>query len=165
VKKGTCNQCGCGIDTGGAVGNGGIECLGCYHARFEDPPPDLERYEKPIRFAGPPHNQDTRAEDLHSDLVDTALSVAELVSEKNAAYGDSFSRSGEVLKILYPSGVRPDQYGDMLALVRVIDKQFRIAAKKDAFGESPWRDILGYALLSVVRGEGGVEGSRVQGVE
>ena len=34
-------------------------------------------------------------------------------------------------------------------MVRVIDKMFRIATDKDAFGESPWRDICGYAILGI----------------
>ena len=32
----------------------------------------------------------------------------------------------------------------------MIDKLFRIATRKDAFGESPYRDIAGYALLGLV---------------
>lgn len=35
----------------------------------------------------------------------------------------------------------------MLAIVRVFDKMMRIATDKDAFGEDPWRDIAGYAIL------------------
>ena len=53
------------------------------------------------------------------------------------AYGDSFGRAGQVLKVLYPDGIILDQYDDMLAVVRIIDKLFRIANNKDAFGESP----------------------------
>jgi hypothetical protein len=41
----------------------------------------------------------------------------------------------------------------MLAITRVIDKLFRIATKKDAFGESPWRDICGYAILGIANDE------------
>lgn len=85
-----------------------------------------------------------------------------LVNAKNKAYGDSFSKSGDVIKILYPKGIAPDQYGDMLAIVRIIDKFFRIATDKDAFGESPWQDITGYALLKVAqikkRGQKGENG-------
>ena len=77
--------------------------------------------------------------------------IGELVAEKNLAYGDSFYKAGEVLKILYPNGVTLDQYPDMLAVVRVIDKLFRIATDKKAFGESPWMDVAGYGILSVVR--------------
>ena len=78
--------------------------------------------------------------------------VGKLVKEKNEAYGDSFNESHKVLSALYPSGIKPEQYLDMLAIVRVIDKLFRIATKKDAFGENPWRDICGYSILGIANG-------------
>lgn len=77
--------------------------------------------------------------------------IGRLVSEKQAAYGDAFGKAGQVLAILYPDGIPPEKYGDALAVVRVVDKLFRIATDKDAMGESPWRDIAGYALLSIGR--------------
>ena len=77
--------------------------------------------------------------------------IGELVAEKQIAYGDSFSKAGDVMKILYPNGIDNEQIQDALTIVRVIDKLFRIATKKDAFGESPWRDIVGYALLSAAK--------------
>lgn len=80
--------------------------------------------------------------------------VGKLVDEKQVAYGNSYGKSGEVLQILYPDGVMPEQYTDMLAIVRVLDKLFRIATQKDAFGESPWRDVAGYGLLGVKKDEG-----------
>ena len=80
-----------------------------------------------------------------------AESIAATVAEKNAAYGDSFARSGEVMAVLYPSGIAPGQMADALAVVRVVDKLFRIATDRDALGESPWRDIAGYALLACER--------------
>lgn len=79
--------------------------------------------------------------------------VGALVAEKNAAYGDSFARSGEILRVLYPNGIAPEQYADALAVVRVIDKLFRIATRKEAFGESPWRDVAGYGVLGVAKDE------------
>lgn len=75
--------------------------------------------------------------------------VGSLVDEKNAAYGSSFAESHKILSVLYPDGIKPHQFTDALAIIRVIDKLFRIANKKDAFGESPWRDIAGYALLGI----------------
>jgi hypothetical protein len=74
--------------------------------------------------------------------------IGSLVEEKQKAYGDSFSKSGKVMEILFPDGVPPEQMGDALTIVRVIDKLFRIATDKDAFGEDPWRDIAGYAILA-----------------
>ena len=77
--------------------------------------------------------------------------IGKLVQSKNEAYGDSFSKSQKILEVLYPNGVNVDQYQDMLTLVRIIDKLFRVANKKDAFGESPWADICGYAILGVAK--------------
>jgi hypothetical protein len=74
-------------------------------------------------------------------------SIGELVDKKNKAYGDAFNKSGEFLKVLYPNGITPEQYGDMLGVIRVFDKLMRIANSKDSFGEDPWRDIAGYGIL------------------
>ena len=79
--------------------------------------------------------------------------IGELVDEKNAAYGSSFAESYKILSVLYPNGIKPEQYMDALAITRVIDKLFRIATAKDAFGESPWRDIAGYAILGVANAD------------
>jgi hypothetical protein len=79
--------------------------------------------------------------------------IGSLVEEKNKAYGSSFEKSSEIIKILYPNGVQPDQYTDLLAITRLIDKLFRIATKKDSFGESPWQDIAGYAILGISKDE------------
>jgi hypothetical protein len=79
--------------------------------------------------------------------------IGRLVEVKNKAYGDAFAKAGEVLCILYPDGVRPEQYQDMLGVVRVLDKLFRIATDRDALGETPWRDIAGYGILGMARCE------------
>jgi hypothetical protein len=84
---------------------------------------------------------------------DLAKKVGQLVDDKNKAYGNSFADVGDFLKILYPNGVTPENYTDMLCVVRVFDKLKRIATKKDAFGESPYRDIVGYALLGLQKDE------------
>jgi hypothetical protein len=82
-----------------------------------------------------------------------AKGVADTVAIKNEKYGDSYHQSGGFLRLLYPDGVRPDQYGDMLATVRVFDKLKRIATDRDALGESPFHDIAGYCLLALSRDE------------
>jgi len=78
---------------------------------------------------------------------DAGNEIGKLVAEKQIAYGDSFGNSGKILEVLYPYGVTVDQYTDMLTITRIIDKLFRIANRKDAFGESPAMDIAGYAIL------------------
>ena len=79
--------------------------------------------------------------------------IGKLVDEKNAAYGSSFEKSEQILQVLYPEGIKPDQYKDMLAVTRIVDKLFRIATKKDAFGENPFKDIAGYGILGVANDE------------
>lgn len=90
---------------------------------------------------------------IREDYEKIAAATGRLVQEKQKAYGDSFNRANEVLRVLYPNGVAPDQYRDFLAITRVIDKLFRVATDKDALGENPWKDIMGYALLSVAHPE------------
>lgn len=75
--------------------------------------------------------------------------IGALVDEKNKTYGSSFQHAGEIVKVLYPDGVKPDQYQDMLYMARVIDKLFRIATDEDAFGENPAQDIAGYSILKM----------------
>ena len=65
------------------------------------------------------------------------------------------------MRILYPEGIAPDQMDDALAVTRILDKLFRIANHKDAFGESPYLDIAGYALLGAARHEAQRRGERL----
>ena len=81
------------------------------------------------------------------DYLKAGEELGKLVKAKNEAYGDSFSKSVDVMLIFYPDGIKTDQYPDALGMIRMIDKQFRIATQKMAFGENPWKDIAGYALL------------------
>jgi hypothetical protein len=74
--------------------------------------------------------------------------IGDLVEEKQKQYGDSFGRAGDVLKVLYPDGIKPDQYDEMLSITRVLDKIFRLT-EGDQGDESAWQDIAGYALLGV----------------
>jgi len=78
---------------------------------------------------------------------ETAEEIGQLVEEKNEAYGNSFAKSEEMLKILYPDGIPQDSYEDVLLLARIFDKMMRIANRKEAFDEDPYRDIAGYGIL------------------
>ena len=103
------------------------------------------------------------------EYLSIATTIGQVVTEKNAAYGDSFGRVADFLKILYPDGVQPEQYVDMLCLARIFDKQMRIANRKHAFNESPYTDIAGYAILGVAldqsRGKVAEDGSPVSHVD
>ena len=77
----------------------------------------------------------------------TGKNIGATVDIKNKQYGDSFNRAGKILEILYPNGVAPGQYADMLTVVRVLDKLFRVANGKQG-DENPWFDIAGYGILA-----------------
>lgn len=77
--------------------------------------------------------------------------IANLVHAKNQAYGDSFGKSGDVLKILYPNGIGVSQLDSALFVIRVLDKLFRIATDNDPTGETPSNDITGYGFLEIHR--------------
>ena len=88
--------------------------------------------------------------------------LGQLCDKKQKSYGNSFESSQEFLKILYPGGIEPKDYQDVLTLARIFDKCMRIANDKDAFGESPYKDIVGYGLLGAMldkkrKGEGNNE--------
>lgn len=89
---------------------------------------------------------------MKSVYEQVAEEIGSLVAQKNTAYGSSFAEAHRILQVLYPNGIKIEQYTDALAIIRVIDKLFRIANNKKAFGESPWQDIAGYAILGVANG-------------
>jgi len=70
-----------------------------------------------------------------------------LVKEKNAAYGDSFNHSGKIMEFLFPNGIPPEKYTIALALVRILDKIFRLATNPSYNNENCWGDIAGYCIL------------------
>lgn len=73
--------------------------------------------------------------------------LRDLLLKKREAYGNSFNDAPQILQHLYPDGVSVDQYEDLLTIVRIIDKLYRIANQADT--EDPWQDIAGYAVLSL----------------
>ena len=89
------------------------------------------------------HNERVNA----GEYEEIGATIGFLVDRKNAAYGNSIHEAGKIIRILYPKGIMPDQYDDLLAQIRIIDKQFRIANQKSAFGENPFEDIAGYGIL------------------
>jgi hypothetical protein len=88
-------------------------------------------------------------ESLQEKFAQIGQDIGQLVGEKQAAYGDAVSRTEKILRVLFPSGIPESQFSDALLLIRVVDKLCRISTDKDALGESPWRDIAGYALLAL----------------
>ena len=91
--------------------------------------------------------------EMQIDYEAIAKNLGSLLNQKQAAYGNSFGKMEEIFNILYPKGIQPHQYDNVLTIVRIMDKVFRIANlpkdKKDTMGEDPWKDIAGYAILAL----------------
>lgn len=88
----------------------------------------------------------------YDDELASALRELEaLLREKRAHYGKGISRTGNMLREIYPDGIRPDQYDDLGLIVRSLDKFRRIAESgRSAGGENPWRDVAGYGVCGMV---------------
>ena len=99
--------------------------------------------------AGCKHDRSCHVIKAPPTFASLAKEIAEIVAAKNVAYGNSFDVSGDFLRLLWPNGIQPNQYGDMLQLVRMFDKFKRIAS--GAPGEDPHADLVGYALLGLRR--------------
>ena len=83
----------------------------------------------------------------HPTLINVIDDLRDLILSKREAYGNAFNDAPEILKHLYPEGVSPEQYTDLLTIVRILDKLYRIA--NQAKTEDPWQDIAGYAILAL----------------
>ena len=83
----------------------------------------------------------------HPTLINVIDDLRNLILAKREAYGNAFNDAPQILKQLYPQGVSPEQYTDLLTIVRILDKLYRIA--NQAKTEDPWQDIAGYAILAL----------------
>lgn len=85
----------------------------------------------------------------YSPYIALAIEVGRLVTAKQLQYGDSFGTAPKILRLLYPNGIQPDQYADLLTIVRILDKFKRLATNHVSDTENPWQDITGYSLLAL----------------
>lgn len=77
--------------------------------------------------------------------------LAQILSIKDEAYGNAFDKTTQILSLLYPNGIKVEQYKDLHVIIRMLDKISRIARDNDPLGESPYMDIAGYSVLSLAR--------------
>ena len=83
--------------------------------------------------------------------AELAAEVGALVEAKAASYGRSVATSADFLALLYPNGVSPEDYEDALVAARICEKLARRAHGHGAFGESEYVDVVGHALLGLMR--------------
>ena len=51
---------------------------------------------------------------MAKNYKEIASQIGGLVQEKNEAYGDSFGQACKILEVLYPDGIKVNQYRDAL---------------------------------------------------
>ena len=76
-----------------------------------------------------------------------AAKLGEHVADRNRTYGNSFAKTGDFLRLLYPDGIAVEQMVDALLLARIFDKQMRIA---QGHREDSYEDIAGYGIVGAV---------------
>lgn len=92
----------------------------------------------------------------------TAAEIAQTLEKKQEAYGDSFGKTSDIMRILLKENYIESQdaflipsalLSELLTIVRILDKISRIATSPtgDKMDESPYADIAGYAILSLSR--------------
>lgn len=98
-------------------------------------------------------SQQEYQEDSDGDGGYEALGAAigRLVTQKQVQYGNSFGVAPKILGLLYPDGVKSDQYDSLLSVVRILDKLKRIATQHPSDTENPWEDIGGYSILELAK--------------
>lgn len=77
-------------------------------------------------------------------ISEVATKIGSIVEEKNKAYGSAFTKVAEALKVLYPEGIKTEQYQDVAVLIRIFDKMMRIS---NGHHDDSWSDIAGYGIL------------------
>lgn len=86
---------------------------------------------------------------MNNTFTNIANEIGKLLDDKNTQYGSAFETVPQILSILYPSGIAPKDYQNLLTLTRILDKVQRIATNNGNDPEDPWRDIAGYAILQL----------------
>lgn len=84
----------------------------------------------------------------------------EETAQKDAAYASGYLRGGQCMALFFPNGIPPGEEAMMRAglIFRTLDKLCREAhlintGAPDAFGENPWADVCGYAILGTALAE------------
>ncbi|MEM0201431.1 MAG: hypothetical protein QXD23_03425 [Candidatus Micrarchaeaceae archaeon] len=75
--------------------------------------------------------------------------IAQLLDQKEQYYGPTYKEIGDVYAQLFKSVKSIDAH-DLLAVVRMLDKIFRIVHSTDGSTKlDAWNDIAGYAILQI----------------
>jgi hypothetical protein len=114
--------------------------------------------EPKYKLPDPP--EDPTPEAVEQWFVKACFVIAEMLTEKRKAYGDNLSDTQRILQVLYPEGIPPSAYSEVLVMVRIFDKfkrraNFHRNPESWVDDENPWLDVSGYGvaiLYDIMRG-------------
>ena len=92
-----------------------------------------------------------------SQYVGVAANIGALAEGKLAAHGDTTGNTGKILRVLYPDGIAPDQYDDMLSIARILERICCIATDKQSLGEALFTDIAEAGILGLIKSQSATE--------
>jgi len=98
---------------------------------------------KPKKKSKKTSKQESKGNDFHA----LASELADMLTDKNRKYGDSYARMAHVLPIFYPDGVPGEHLLDAVFILRIVDKLMRISSAQKDDDEDAVADIAGYAIL------------------
>ena len=111
----------------------------CAQEGTQEPPKEPTPYEVPENLKH------------QADFFKLAYDLGKKAAQKNSDYGSAFDQINRIFLILYPDGIKPQQYSDATILVRMLDKVCRIAnGGSKFFAEDSWHDIFGYSLVRLI---------------
>jgi len=93
------------------------------------------------RFAGKGHIYERIGDD-----------VKRIVQRLEDHHGHSLGQTKEVLKLIYPRGIAPDQFGDAVQMVRVLDELFVIGNMEgvhDSERADMWKELIAKVFTSL----------------
>ena len=88
---------------------------------------------------------------LRRTFLAIAHEVAATLEQKKIEYGDSFNSVEKLLFYLYPKGINPAQYPNLLSIIRISEKLFRLSHAPDT--KDSFTDIAGYSILALLSKE------------
>ena len=86
-----------------------------------------------------------------SQYVGVAANIGALAEGKLAAHGDTIGNTGKILRLLYPNGINPEQYDDMLTISRILERLCCVATDDQALGEALFTDIAEAGILGIIK--------------
>lgn len=76
--------------------------------------------------------------------------IGKFLKYKNHEYNNSHEKATKCIEILFPNGIKFEQYNDFIGIIRILDKISRIS-NGNLGTENAWVDLLGYAFLEVLK--------------